>query len=259
MTVPRPVVVPPETCAALAPLFRGHRLMPVSIAAVLEGRMGQAVVADAAAPRAAFVTLGAFAVFGGDPESPGVDALIASAPACQLVCETPAWAERLARALPPGYAPHTRWHFSPETLRREPLERLRSHAPKGIRIAAVAPADAAAYTASGLAEQFVENFGSLGAFLRNGFGVIAWEGDTVVGHAGTYAVCSFGMEVQIEVLPGHRGRGIATTLAAALLLTSMDRGLDPHWDAENAVSSRLAQRLGYRLDCTYEVQFPGLP
>lgn len=253
----RPAAVPPRDRASLAPLFRGHTLMPVTIAAVLEGRMGSAMADDPARPRAAFAALGAFVVFGGDPEAPGVDALIAAAPAWQCVCETPAWFARVANNLPPGYEPHTRWHFSPDTLRPERLARLRVPGDPATRVAPASGAVRAAYAESGLAAQFEENFGSLDAFLREGFGVVALRDGAVIGHAGTYAVCSFGMEVQIEVLPAHRGQGVATALAAELLLESIRRGLEPHWDAENAVSSRLAQRLGYRLERAYTVHYPG--
>jgi GNAT superfamily N-acetyltransferase len=233
--------------------------MPVTIAAVLEGRMGWAVADNPGAPAAAFVHLGAFVVFGGDPAAPSVANLLRAAPAVQLVGEHPAWHARIGAALPPEYTRHTRWHFSPDPLDPGHLRTLRIPADAGVRIAPLIPALLPAYRASGLAAQFEENFGDLDCFLREGFAVLALRGDRVVGHAGTYAVCSFGMEVQIEVLPDERGRGTATALAAELLLRALDRGWEPHWDAENPISSRLAQRLGYRLERAYTVYFPGTP
>ena len=40
--------------------------------------------------------------------------------------------------------------------------------------------------------------------------------------------------------------------ASAMLLDCKARGLDVHWDAQNPASRSLAEKMGYRLDCTYQ-------
>ncbi len=251
-----PIELPAGQRAALWPLYARHTLMPVMIEAVLDGSMGRAFAAQDLQAPAAFLELGAFALFAGDPASPAVPALVRAAQGLQLVCDTPAWFERVAVLLPPDYHPHTRQQFSPAPLSPSHLESLRQPQCKDVEIRFVDDALWSAYTASGLHGQFEENFGSAETFRAQGFVVAALLQGEVVGHAGTYSVSRTGMEVQIEVLAPYRGMGIATALAAELLLHSLQRGLEPHWDAENRISSRLALRLGYHLERTYDVYFP---
>lgn len=61
----------------------------------------------------------------------------------------------------------------------------------------------------------------------------------------------FGLQqVDLQKSIGERGVGIAC--ASAMLLDCKARGLDVHWDAQNPASRSLAEKMGYRLDCTYQ-------
>lgn len=64
--------------------------------------------------------------------------------------------------------------------------------------------------------------------------------------ASTYAYYEGGIEIEIDTAPEHRQRGLATACAARLILTCLDRGLYPSWDAANPTSAALAEKLGYR-------------
>jgi RimJ/RimL family protein N-acetyltransferase len=43
----------------------------------------------------------------------------------------------------------------------------------------------------------------------------------------------------------YRGRGFATSVAAALLMYALEHNIVPHWDAENDISGKIAFKLGY--------------
>ena len=50
----------------------------------------------------------------------------------------------------------------------------------------------------------------------------------------------------LSVIEDMRRRGVALACCARLILTCLDRGLYPSWDAANLESVALARRLGYR-------------
>jgi len=64
-------------------------------------------------------------------------------------------------------------------------------------------------------------------------------------------VCSRGIEVSVSVAPEHRMRGMATVLSAYLVMWCLENGVQPHWDAANPESCRLAEKLGYTRAGTY--------
>jgi L-amino acid N-acyltransferase YncA len=79
--------------------------------------------------------------------------------------------------------------------------------------------------------------------------------DRPVGIAYSSLVYSQGIEVSIYVAETHRRQGIATSLAASLLLACLQRRLHPNWDAANPESVKLAEKLGYHHTGSYEAYF----
>ena len=55
----------------------------------------------------------------------------------------------------------------------------------------------------------------------------------------------------IDTRPDLRRRGLALSCGARLILTCLDQGLLPSWDAHDRRSAALAEKLGYRLDRPY--------
>jgi predicted GNAT family acetyltransferase len=95
------------------------------------------------------------------------------------------------------------------------------------------------------------SFASPEQFVERGSGFCLLTGDQIVSAATTFAICSRGIEIQISTREKHQRKGLATVVAAHLLLHSLQQGLDPNWDAANQASARLAQRLGYTPRGTY--------
>jgi predicted GNAT family acetyltransferase len=79
------------------------------------------------------------------------------------------------------------------------------------------------------------------------------EGEQVAGAAYSSLVCSYGIEVSIYV--GYRNKGIATALAAQMLLESLKQGRQPHWDAANPESFKPTRKLGYVFVESYDAWY----
>lgn len=87
--------------------------------------------------------------------------------------------------------------------------------------------------------------------MARGLGVAALRDGELVGGASSYVCFSGGIEMQVETRKDMRRRGVALACCARLILTCLDRGLYPSWDAANLESVALALRLGYRLAGPY--------
>ena len=92
---------------------------------------------------------------------------------------------------------------------------------------------------------FCSQFEGAEDYLRRGVGVAALYAEQLVGGASSYICYDGGIEIELDTHRDWRGRGIATACAARLILTCLDRGLYPSWDAASLTSVHIAQRLGY--------------
>jgi RimJ/RimL family protein N-acetyltransferase len=108
---------------------------------------------------------------------------------------------------------------------------------------------------SRFAEDHMRLFDSPEDFVERGFGFCLLHGDQIASVATTFAVCSKGVEIQINTRKEHQRKGLATVAAAALIVHSLEQGLDPNWDAANESSVGLATKLGYTPQGTYPMLF----
>ena len=106
-----------------------------------------------------------------------------------------------------------------------------------------------------MTEDQLFGFGSAEGFVAKGFGYCALEGETIVCIASTGAVCSKGMEIQINTHKKYRGQGLASAAGAALIIESLENGIDPNWDAASEKSAGLAVKLGYSPRGEYDFYF----
>ena len=66
-------------------------------------------------------------------------------------------------------------------------------------------------------------------------------------------------ENRLQIAHAFRRQGLATALASALLLWCLERGLEPHWDAANPESVRLAKKIGYQFSGSYTAYYGWTP
>lgn len=101
-------------------------------------------------------------------------------------------------------------------------------------------------------QDLVGNYIDFEQFLELGLGFVVLHKDQVVSGASSYASYSGGIEIEVDTREDCRGQGLATICAAKLILTCLERGLYPSWDAHTLTSLKLAEKLGYELDKAYQ-------
>ena len=76
----------------------------------------------------------------------------------------------------------------------------------------------------------------------------AYDGEELVGLAGCSADCGDMWQIGVDVLPGHRRRGVASALTSRLALEVFQRGKVPFYCAAwcNMKSVRNALKCGFR-------------
>lgn len=98
---------------------------------------------------------------------------------------------------------------------------------------------------------WVSQFESYDDYAKRGLGVVILKDGLPVSGASSYSVYREGIEIEIQTLPAHRRKGLATCAAASLILECLNRGLYPSWDAANLWSVGLAKKLGYAFSHEY--------
>lgn len=106
-------------------------------------------------------------------------------------------------------------------------------------------------------DHFVElsDFDSPEDFVQRGVGFYLERRGRVAGAAYSSLVCSKGIETSIFVREEHRRQGMATILACNLLQWCIENNAEANWDAANAASCGLAEKLGYTQTGGYEAHY----
>jgi len=144
--------------------------------------------------------------------------------------------------------------FELHALDRERLQELAEDIPAGYTITAL-DADSASQLDGSIQPHAMQVFDEVGEFLAQGVGFGALDGSRLACAATSYAISAKRVEVAISTRPDFRGRGLAKSVAAHMLLYCLEHGLRPEWSAANPVSKRLALALGYRPGCLCDVFF----
>jgi len=226
--------------------------------AILEGHMGDAFVDDEDNPQIAELKASkiGLSVIGGDAKHPSAHKYIEqlSAPKA-MIFSSEGW-EGMMREIQHGrLIIMPRYAFTSEKLDIAHLHQLKSQIPDGYRLEQmeIKLAQQLASERSQFASNHMVNFDSPEDFVARGFGFCLLKNDEIVSVATTFAICSKGIEIQINTRENRRGKGLATVVAAQLLIYSLMKNLDPNWDAGNKVSVGLAKKLGYTPQGTYSV------
>ncbi len=103
-----------------------------------------------------------------------------------------------------------------------------------------------------LSQDLLCKFFTAADFIQQGAGFCLLDNGKIIGFAAAnYPIRNQVLEVYIRVDynddPRHRQKGLGTQLAVALLEDCLEHGLEPHWDAANDISVRMALKLGYTL------------
>ena len=244
--------VPTEARSRLVTLFAAHRRDRALIDCVLEGHIGQALADDLTTPTVARLDCGPFAALAGDPASPSARDLVRYAPIDWVTPETDAWRGFLETEFA-GRIRRIRFvELSAKELDPGQLDTLAQALPPDFTVARI-DAELAEALIRDLGKRWLlDSYASMDDFLARGIGYIVLHEGRVVASAASAVSSSREMDIDIEVAPAHRRKGLGAAVGAALALECVQRGIEPLWLASNDISVRLARKLGYIAGGTYE-------
>lgn len=90
-------------------------------------------------------------------------------------------------------------------------------------------------------------------YEKNGVGYCCIYNDEIIGAASSNIFYKDGIEVNVKVKEDYRRKGLATALAASLILKCLEENKTISWDAANLFSVGLAEKLGFKYDSTYNI------
>jgi GNAT superfamily N-acetyltransferase len=132
------------------------------------------------------------------------------------------------------------------------LEALSRALPKGCELARLNAELAEALIRDLGKRWLLDSYASMDDFLARGIGYVVLHNGRVVGSAASAVSSSRAIDIDIEVAPAHRRKGLGAAVGAALALECVQRGIEPLWLASNDISVRLARKLSYIAGGTYE-------
>lgn len=216
--------------------------------------MGQVWTDSPVNPRGTVATVGDFLYCGGQAGLSATRMLrtaVNSEKRNWLVYAPGAWKAALDKVC--VSTPETRYAFD-HTAQPEDahLRRLLRHTPEGLSFCPIEGERIVQCRQEAWSRDFVSMFTDE-QYARTGLGVLAMMDGQPVAGASSYVSYAGGIEVQVQTRDGWEGRGLATLVAAQLILSAHARGLIATWDAANAVSAHIAEKLGFRAAGTYTV------
>ncbi len=247
-----------EDMQTIAPLFEGwHEAM---IWACLQGCMGTAYAVkseETTAPTAAVIVLGGFYFFAGLPN----EALIKGVKKTEisdfgiLVPQNEAWGAAIYNVYKENVTRRMRYALKKDEHHFD-KEKLQAYASALKLPYEMVPMDKTIFEtmqADPFAEDLCGAFTNSETFAKHGLGVVVYKEGEIVAGAATYAYYNGGIEIEIDTKRSERQKGLATACGAQLILTCLEKGLYPSWDAHNKTSCHLAEKLGYVFDKAYPV------
>ena len=185
-----------------------------------------------------------FVYLDGEPEPESVAAVSARYRVRPLVCLTGAWKAQIETQYP-GAAVYRRFMMKPTSRFTFPgLPEL----PEGCRVAMM---DEAAFEKHPFSHG--KNYPSWAAFRAEGSGAVAYRGEEIAAAASSFLSLDGEVELDLFTAENHRRKHLAAACVAYMLQDCMKRGLTVHWDAQNEISLRLAQKFGFEIETGYPV------
>lgn len=255
--------VPPSP--AIRSLFAGWQ--ETCIWSCLQGVMGRVYAQEGARPSWAAARLGDFCFLAGSPSRQA-----ALVPVCEqgggaeyviMVPQTAGWAAVIEEVYGACASPFTRYATKKDTkgFDRGRLEQMAGRVPSGYEIRPIGRELFEQLKSLAWGRDLVRQYRDFGQFSRLGLGFAALclaDGKPAAG-ASSYSSYLGGVEIEIDTQKEHQRRGLARACGARMILSCLERGLYPSWDAHNRASLSLALSLGYELDYEYPAYevFPG--
>lgn len=223
----------------------------------LQQVMGHIYADDLQEPQSAMARLGDFCFFAGQPAKELVmyqppedrrDFMI-------MVPQNEAWGRLIAGCYQDRAKPAVRYAIQKEAgiFDRQKLQAITEGISAEYELHMIGEELYAACRREGWTKDLVAQFPSYAFYQKWGLGVVALRDGRIVSGASSYSAYQGGIEIEIDTHREYRRRGLALACGAKLILSCLERGLYPSWDAQNLGSVALAEKLGYHFDHEYPV------
>jgi GNAT superfamily N-acetyltransferase len=243
------IELPPNSRGPLRPLFDGFPYTPTVVRAVLTEGFGRAWADDPDHPHVGLVELD-FNFLAGDVKHPAARRAVEMVFG-DLVVPSPRWQELVSDIWGVrDVRTHPRVSFKGAAFDRDALTNVMARVPDEFEIIRVERDDQLDDFTS-LGPCLIGNFPSRADYLRRGLGFGIRHEGRFVSAASSFCVADNDLEFEIQTHANFRRRGLATAVAARLILHCLDHGITPHWDAHNPPSAALARKLGFGDEVEY--------
>lgn len=241
----------------LLPLFKEHKYMDALILGTLLSDIGKVYVDDLKNPKNAILlrySRGNMAIFGGTGIRDAAQQLVAKIPnKTAILCPNENWKESVCKHFDDRIKNKPRTKMSSAKLDLEYLEKLKKKIPEGYEVVKITDEIINKFSDETI-EKIKYFCDSIDRFRKDGFGFCILKDGEIVADATNGGInYEKAFELDIETLPNHRRKGLATVVSAHLISYSLENGYDPRWDAANKPSVELALKLGYTDPEEYEI------
>ena len=231
-------------------LFDGCEFLETAVLSCLQKYAGNIFVTNTENPHSAIAYLGSFGFCAGKPN---MELLLGKPDRfIYMVPQSEEWMKMIVSTFPA--TKKARYAIKKDTeFDREKLKTLVDALPAGYEIKRI---DSDLYDMC-LEDDDMEDlvcwFGPKDKFLTFGRGLAVLKDGKIVSGAASALRYRDGIEVETDTIKEERHKGLASAACAALILSCLDEGLYPSWDAANWLSVMLAEKLGYKFDREYFV------
>lgn len=215
----------------------------------LQKVMGKVFVTDTESPVSAMAFVGCFAFYAGEPDRE----LLINKPD-GFVIMTPQddrWSNLIEDCFPSARK-ITRYAIRKDTVfDKDNLKKMASGLSQGYELRKI---DSDIYDLclkDPVTADFVSAFGSKEKYLELGRGMVILKDGKIVSGASSYTRYKEGIEIEVDTVESERRKGLATVALSALILSCLEEGLYPSWDAHDMNSVQLSRRFGYEFDHEY--------
>ncbi len=215
----------------------------------LQKVMGKVFVTDTESPVSAMAFVGCFAFYAGEPDRE----LLINKPD-GFVIMTPQddrWSNLIEDCFPSARK-ITRYAIRKGTVfDKDNLKKMASGLSQGYELRKIDPDIYDLCLKDPVTADFVSAFGSKEKYLELGRGMVILKDGKIVSGASSYTRYKEGIEIEVDTVESERRKGLATVALSALILSCLEEGLYPSWDAHDMNSVQLSRRFGYEFDHEY--------
>lgn len=221
--------------------------------ALIHGYHGTMTVDDLDKPTVFLGWVGFVYFLAGNPNSVKSKQMIQGIPKGVEINTTAAWVKVLEENYPKHIQKITRYAFAAEHLDKTHLSNVASGFQKDYTIAKIDERYYHQIIRDQWGLSFVSNFKDYRDYQAHGLGFVVLKNDIIVAGASSYAYFNGGYEIEIITHKDYRNQGLATAIGAHFCLACLQTQKIPSWDAANLTSKRLADRLGFTFEYSYDV------